>query len=66
MQQRKGVTSAAAAGATAYIVHQDSTAAPLTSTLSSLLHRLTRLNVAIKSAMSKGEEENSDQEGYRR
>ena len=64
MQQRRGITTGATGGIT--IVHQDSNAIPLTTTFASLLHRLTRLNTAIKSAMSKGEEENSDQEGYRK
>ena len=67
MQQKRGVASAAATGPTATnIIHQDSTAMPLTSTIASLVQRLTRLNTAIKHAMSKGEEEKAVQEGYRR
>ena len=74
MQQRKGATSAAAAASTGpmtTMIHQDSNAAassgqPLASTFASLLQRLTRLNTAIKSAMSKREEEIGDHEGYRR
>jgi len=59
---------AATAGATTNIIHQDSNAVPqtVTSTFGVLLQRLTRLNTAIKNAMSKGEEEMGGQEGYRR
>ena len=66
MQQKRGVTSAAATGLTTSVFHQDSNAAPLTSTFAALLQRLTRLNTAIKSAMAKREEVNSGHEGYRR
>ena len=53
-------------GAAVGIVHQDSNAMPLTSTFASLLHRLTRLNTVIKSAMARDEEENGNQEGYKK
>lgn len=75
MQHRKGATSVAATsvaatGPTTTVHHQDSNVAvagsPLTTTFSSLLQRLTRLNTAIKTAMSKREEEIDDHEGYRR
>ena len=73
MQQRKGATSAAtAAGPITTVIHQESNTAPagggppLASTFASLLQRLTRLNTAIKSAMTKHEEEIDDHEGYRR
>ena len=66
MQQRRYIAAGASIGITTSIVHQDSNAAPLTSTLSSFLHRLTRINTVIKSAMAKGEEVNSDQDGYRK
>ena len=64
MQQRRGATIGASVGTT--VVHQDSNAMPLTSTFGSLLHRLTRLNTIIRSAMAKREEENSNQEGYKK
>lgn len=67
IQQKRGITSAAISGPSTGLTHQDSTAVPLTSTLVSLLQRLTRLNIAIKNVMSKGEEESGVQEGnYRR
>ena len=67
MQHRRGVSMGASiAGGAMGIVHQDSTAVPLTSTLTSVLHRLARLNTVIKSAMTKGEEENSNQDGFKK
>lgn len=67
-QQKKGNTPATIAGATANIIHQDSNAVPLTvtSAFGFLLQPLTRLNTAIKNAVSKGEEDTGGQEGYRR
>ena len=46
------------AGGTSGLVHQDSTAAPLTLTLTSILHRLAKFK--------KGEEENSNQDDYKK
>lgn len=63
MQQRR---AAGIIGPAVNIIHQDSNAAPATPLIATVVHRLTRLNTAIKSAVAKREEENSGHEGYRR